>query len=278
VTARFTKGKARTELVRSRDLKAVPAVAERPDSRDVHGRFAAGNAGGKGRGWKRAIAKMLGRTDAELAGVATALAADAWRIFTVSMREMPQDGPNVRALVARKARHEALEGYWTARALEGLGTPEGDQAEARATQHGVRAERLTVTALDVATRLATRRPTRPAWLVAPQIGVRTGEETRVSSARVVKDAVQNALDPADDDSDEPSAASPTSPPAPRPARLPPPVRPPTPAAPAAPPPAPAVGLCIHRAHPTACPTCLGSRAPATPHGAPWRSLLPKGAR
>jgi hypothetical protein len=103
---------------------------------------------------------MLGRDsgDLELADAATAVAEDAWRLFGVAIREMPHDGPTVRALVARKARHEALEGYWTAQALAKLGTDEGKEAEDRATQHGLRAERLTVTALDVASRLASSRP------------------------------------------------------------------------------------------------------------------------
>ncbi len=121
-----------------------------------------------------------------------------------------------------------------------------------------------------------QRPARPAWLPAPQTPVHTGEETRVSSPQVVER--EPVPDDEGDDSDEPSAASPTSPPAPRPVGRPPaPVRPPTPAAPAAPPPASA-GLCIHKAHPLACPTCRVSRTPAAPHGAPWRGLLPTGAR
>ena len=76
-------GKPATRLPRSKELKAVPAVRERTDVRDGNGRFAKGNAGGRGRGWKHAIAKMLGRSVDDLADVATSVAEDAWRLFSV---------------------------------------------------------------------------------------------------------------------------------------------------------------------------------------------------
>jgi hypothetical protein len=192
MTIERTRGKARPTMPRSSDLKPVGAVAERPESRDSQGRFAAGNAGGRGRGWKRAIARMLGHDLSNLENVATAVAEDAWRLFSVSIREMPQDGPNVRALIARKARHEALEGYWTAKALAALGTPEGDTAEAKATQHGVRAERLTVTALDVARALAAVRPKETS---VPSFVVENMAKIRAERERL-------AAEPAEDERDE----------------------------------------------------------------------------
>jgi len=168
MTFERSKGKARPTLPRSSGLSGVATVREPRGSRDAHGRFGAGNDHAKGRSWKRAIAKLLGRDLNDLGDVSTSVAEDAWRLFCSSLKEMPHDGANVRALVARKARHEALEGYWTAKALEKLGTPEGDAAEKKASDHGQRAERLTVTALDVAIALAKARPQPSyAWALAP---------------------------------------------------------------------------------------------------------------
>ena len=91
-----------------------------------------------------------------------AVLEDAWRIFTATLRELPNDGPTVRGLALRKARHEALEGFWTAKAAAlGLTSPEALQAEDRATKHGQRAERVAVTMLDIATALAKGSPSRP---------------------------------------------------------------------------------------------------------------------
>lgn len=146
-------GKARPTLPRASDLAAVPAVPERSRNHDERGRAVPGNDLGRGRGWKQALRKMLGRgaSDSE----AIAVAEDAWRLFCGALRELPHDGQNVRSLVMRKARHEAMSAYWSAKAsLLGLDSPEGIKAEERATEHGQRAERLTVTAIDVATRLA----------------------------------------------------------------------------------------------------------------------------
>lgn len=149
-------GKARPTLPRASDLQAVPAVPERARNHDERGRAAPGNTLARGRGWKTALRRMLGKgtTDAE----AIAVADDAWRLFVAMLGELPHDGPIVRSLAMRKARHDALGAFWSARAaLVGLATEEGIKCEERATVHGQRAERLTVTAIDVATRLAKAR-------------------------------------------------------------------------------------------------------------------------
>jgi hypothetical protein len=161
-------GKARPTLPRSGELAAVPdADGERCGQRDEHGRFATGNIVGRGRGWKRAIAKMLGRTVED--PIAQAVADDAWRLFTATVRELPSDGPTVRGLAASRARHAALEAFWSTQAVGlGLTTVEGIAADERATKHGQRAERLAVTMLDVSTRMAKTRPTKAGdtpWLV-----------------------------------------------------------------------------------------------------------------
>lgn len=179
---RRSQGEVRVELPRSRDLVHVGTDGQRAHSgRDDRGRAAAGNALAKGRGWKRAITKMLGKDASELAPVAGAIAQDAWRLFLVSLKELPSDGANVRALVARKARHEALEGYYSAQALAKLGTPEGDAAEAKATQHGQRATQLTVAAVEVARTLAQAKP-KSGWRPKPAAYVDEPEEATVVEA------------------------------------------------------------------------------------------------
>ena len=70
---------------------------------------------------------------------------------------MPSDGSTVRGLLALRARHEALAGFWHAKAGElGLTSDAGIAAADQALKHGTRAERLAVTALDVATKLAKK--------------------------------------------------------------------------------------------------------------------------
>jgi hypothetical protein len=160
-------GKARPTLPRSAELSVVEADPERAGNRLEGGRFAPGNVVGRGRGWKRAVTKMIGREVDD--PIASAVAHDAWRLFAAGIREMPSDGPTVRSLMAQKCRHDALAGFWTAHAVAaGLATPAGIEAQRQATLHGQRAERLAVTALDIATKLAeARRLAAPAAHRAP---------------------------------------------------------------------------------------------------------------
>lgn len=157
MTIEQSHGKARPTLPRSSDLAPVPdAALVRVGERDEAGRFIGGNTTGRGRGWKMTIAGSLGRdaTDDE----ARAVAQDAWRLFAAAVREMPSDGPTVRGLLVMRVRHEALAAFWSNRAAAvGLTTDAGIAAQDQATKHGQRAERLAVTALDVATKLATKR-------------------------------------------------------------------------------------------------------------------------
>lgn len=156
-------GKARPRLPRASDLheKTAPpgavarTEAERTRQRDASGRFACGNALAIGRGAKAGTRRMLGRsvgvTDADVLQVTR----DAERLYNATLRELPHDGVIVRQIVALLARHTALAAYWSARAsAAGLGTDEGVKAAAESTRHGQRAERLSITALDVAKDLA----------------------------------------------------------------------------------------------------------------------------
>ena len=163
MTIERSHGKARPTLPRPSDLAdqdpvtAADAVRERSAQRDASGRFASGNVVGRGRGWKRAIAKMLGRDVDDPA--AQAVADDAWRTYCATLRELPHDGAIVRGLAALHARHTAVGAFWAAHAAAvGLSTSEGKAADDQATKHGQRQERLAVTLLDASRAMAAARP------------------------------------------------------------------------------------------------------------------------
>lgn len=158
-----SKGKVRPRQVRHSDLQAMPQEpTDRARHRDSAGRFTPGNPGGLGRGAIAPVRRMLGdveTTDTE----ARTVARDAARLFSVTLAELPNDGPTVRQLVALFARHTALGSFWTQRAaVAGLGTDEGIKAQEQATKHGQRAERVAVTMLDVARSLAGAAASKPA--------------------------------------------------------------------------------------------------------------------
>jgi hypothetical protein len=159
--------KARPTLPRASDLAlAEGTVAERHRNHDEGGRFAARNQAAANRAWRRSLKKLIARDEPISDDIVRTVLEDAWRIFTATLRELPNDGPTVRGLALRKARHEALEGFWTAKAAAlGLTSPEALACEDRATKHGQRAERVAVTMLDVASALAktsgAKSPLRP---------------------------------------------------------------------------------------------------------------------
>jgi hypothetical protein len=161
-------GKARPTLPRSSDLRDLPTARERSADRQADGRFAVGNTQARGRGWKASIRKTLGRVEGAN-DAAEAVADDAWRIFCATVREMPSDGPSVRGLLMQQAKQSALSAFWEGEsARRGLTSEGGVEASELAMRHGQRAERLLVTAIDVATKLATKRDDREGmpWLTA----------------------------------------------------------------------------------------------------------------
>lgn len=142
----------RPTLPRASDLPADFPARDPSAGRDASGRFASGNGIGRGRHWVRTIARSLG---VELAGEAGELGREAWVLYTAFLRELPTDCASVRQLVAARARAAVLSARYARRAAElGLDTPEGAEAIQRATSLDQRAERLAVTSLDIATRLA----------------------------------------------------------------------------------------------------------------------------
>ncbi|MDB4945866.1 MAG: hypothetical protein JWP97_5400 [Labilithrix sp.] len=151
-------GKARPALVRASDLKTVETDADRPAGRGPDGRFAPGNRVSVGSGCRRTQKKLLGRTggsDDELL-----VRRDAFRVFTQTMRSMASDAAPVRSLVSLHARHVALAAYFGALAsAKGLAEPEGMKLQEAADRQSQRAERVLVTAIDVARTLAAKGPT-----------------------------------------------------------------------------------------------------------------------
>lgn len=152
MTLEQSHGKARPTLPRSGDLAAVPTAGERPRQRAGNGRFSAGNSVACGRGWRASIAKMVGR---DLKGEVEPLARESWRMFRALLSELPHSGAQVSALVASRARSAVLSARFAAKAAEfGLDSPEGMKALDLSMKLDARAERLAVTAIDIATKLA----------------------------------------------------------------------------------------------------------------------------
>lgn len=151
-------GKARTILARSSDLPKIKSERKPSDGRDTDGRFASGNRLSVGAGFKRTAKKLLGLGPAK--GVSAEehiVRRDAWRVFVATMATMPTDSAPVRSLVSLHARHVALAAVYTAKAAEaGLDTDKGMAMQAAADRQSQRAERVLVTALDVAARLASK--------------------------------------------------------------------------------------------------------------------------
>lgn len=148
MTFERSHGKARPTLPRASDLR--PEAAAKPtDVRAPHGHFAAGNRTGLGARFVATIKKALG-PKVEI-GEAKLITRDAKRVFAHTMRSMPSDAPPVRALVAMYARHYALNAYFTIKAAEaGLITPAGMKLQEVADRQSQRAERVLVTAQDLA--------------------------------------------------------------------------------------------------------------------------------
>ena len=149
-------GKMRPSLPRASDLATVPEADEAPTAgRDASGRFASGNPWAAGAKWRSLVAEGLGR---ELGGKAGELGRRAYRLFRVFLADLPTDNATVRSLVAQRARAATLADAYATRGAElGMETDAGAAALGEALKWDQRAERLAVTTLDVATKLAGKR-------------------------------------------------------------------------------------------------------------------------
>lgn len=156
----MSHGKARSVLPRASDLprldspsgktEAKPKAARGPD-----GRFAAGNGTARGARFVHTIRKCLGMKEAPWE--ALTVARDARRVFSHLMSSLPCDAAPVRALAVIHARHVALNAYYTTKAEQaGLDTDRGLKLLDVADRQSQRAERVLVTCLDVAQKMAKR--------------------------------------------------------------------------------------------------------------------------
>jgi hypothetical protein len=179
VTIETSHGKARPGLVRASDLPTVESARKPSDGRGSDGRFAPGNRLSVGAGFKRTAKKLLGTgtgSDEE-----RVVRRDAWRVFVATMATMPTDAAPVRSLVSLHARHVALAAVYTAKAAEaGLGTATSLRLQEAADRQSQRAERVLVTALDVAVKLApkSRQTSVAAMRARVQASIDAGSEAK----------------------------------------------------------------------------------------------------
>lgn len=175
MTIEQSHGKARTMLVRSDDLRRGDPADKPTAPRDAHGHFAAGNPTGKNARFIHTVKKALGKGTGAADGETQVVARDARRVSAHVLRSLPSDAPPVRVLVAIHARHVALHAYFTAKAEEaGLTTPAGLKLLEVADRQSQRAERVLVSAQDMARVCVVqdaraRGPVDPlaAWMAPP---------------------------------------------------------------------------------------------------------------
>lgn len=149
MTIERSHGKARPTLPRASDLRPHQSEANPRDGRTPGGHFAAGNRHSVEARVKHSIKKALGSRKSD--GEAGIVSRDAVRIFGAFMRSLPSDAMPVRAMAALAARHHALSSYYAAKAVEaGLTTPEGMKLQEASDRQSQRAERVLVTAEDLA--------------------------------------------------------------------------------------------------------------------------------
>jgi hypothetical protein len=158
VTLRFTKGKARTETPRVKDLSVSVPERDPSEGRDASGRFLSGNPHGIGQGFKATIRRSLGSVD-NASPEAAEVVRSATKLYLALLRSLPSDGPAVRQLVAAQARHAAIATFYSNEgARVGLATKEGLAFAEAARAHDTTAQRLSVTAYDRAVREAAAKP------------------------------------------------------------------------------------------------------------------------
>jgi hypothetical protein len=159
---RFEQGKARPQPPRLKDLPTVLTVGEPSRSHGPDGRFTPRNVAACDRGVKALVRRHLGRdtTGPE----AEAVYREVRTLYGAFMRSLPNDDAVIQDLVARQARSSAFSARLAARAIElGLETEEGRKALDMSIKLDARAERLAVTAWDLAQKLGDRPMETEAW-------------------------------------------------------------------------------------------------------------------
>lgn len=148
-------GKARPQPPRSKNLPAVLTVGDPRQGRDANGRFAPGNGVATERGIRALLKRQLGKhaTDEDV----QSLYRETRIQFLAELARMPSSAPQVQRDLCARARWSALSARYAAQAAAiGLDTPDGQKLIELAMKLDARAERLGVTALDIAERLAPK--------------------------------------------------------------------------------------------------------------------------
>lgn len=181
---RTEHGKARPQTPRLKDQP--PTFSEptptRHQPRDRGGRFASGPGLGR-RGLPAPLKRALGT---EAGSLAEQTYRDTLLTFKTLLAELPaSDSPAVQALIASQARALVLSAHYATAAVNaGLATPEGLRLLDASTKLDARAERLAVTARDVAERTfrgrSERAPTdQPSFLRAAPVARQLGEANQL---------------------------------------------------------------------------------------------------
>ena len=187
--------KERPSLPQLNDLPAKIAAGEPSRGRDHRGRFAPGNKHAEERAVRAQVRRWLGK-GATTAAVEQAL-REARVAFRAELRDLPCDAPVVQRLAGAAARDGVLSAHLALRAVEaGLETPEGRSMIELSMRLSARAERQTVTAVDLSQRMAAARakadaPDWRALLTAPLPAQPPAEGVSGSGARVGASAVES---------------------------------------------------------------------------------------
>lgn len=165
--------KLRPQPPRLKDLKRRERNGERSRNHGPRGLFTAKNDAARNRAFTALVKRHLG---ADATGEqAKILTKETLVTYRACLRALGTPGriPQVQDTVARRSRWSTLSAHYALLAAEkGLGTEAGDAALEMALKLDARAERLDVTALDLAERLETSEPVQSE---AERIRETTGE-------------------------------------------------------------------------------------------------------
>lgn len=145
------QGKLRPQPPRLKNIRRQ-RTRTRNGNQDAKGRFLPGNHAQKGKRLKAIIRRQLGH---EATGeLVERLFRETLDVYRACLRAVGSDVAQVQDTLARRARWSVLSAHYALRAAElGLGTEAGDAALDMALKLDARAERLDVTAIDLADRL-----------------------------------------------------------------------------------------------------------------------------
>lgn len=159
-------GKLRPQPPRLKNARRRERSVNGAANHDAAGHFTAGNDAAKAKRLKAIIRRQLGH-DAS-GELVEQLYRETRDIFRACLRTVGSQAPQVQDTLARRARWGVLSAHYALRAAElGLETDAGQKCLDLALKLDARAERLDVTALDLAERLPDPKPVgqQYPWLV-----------------------------------------------------------------------------------------------------------------